>query len=93
VRYWARKLDVSHTLTAYLRLNNLYTTLLAHYPTVPKPLVFTADTLVILYRTEDLSAEEAISLRLERSIVNRLWLCYLAKRPATDLVWTSQRDL
>ena len=93
VRYWARKLDVPHTLTAYLRLNNLYTALLAHNATVTKSLVLTADTLVILNRSKNLSAEEAIALGLERSIVNRLWLRYLAKRPATDLVWASQRDL
>ena len=93
MRYWARKLDMSHTLTAYLGLNNLYTALLAHNATVTKTLVLTADTLVILNRSEDLSAEETISLRLERSVVDRLWLRYLAKRPATDLVWARQRDL
>ena len=93
MRYWARKLDVAHTLTAYLGLDNLYTALLAHNTTVTKALVLTTDTLVILNRSEDLCAKESISLRLERSVVDRLWLRYLTKRPATDLVWASQRDL
>jgi hypothetical protein len=74
-------------------LDYLYTTLLAHNATVPKSLVLTADTLVIFNRTENLSAEQTIALWLERTVVDRLWLRYLAKGPASDLVWASQRDL
>jgi hypothetical protein len=55
---------VSHALTTHLGLDYLYTALLADYATVAKTLILTADTFVIFYWTEDLGAEETISLRL-----------------------------
>ena len=82
-----------HTLASNLGLNNFNTALLAHDATMTKTLVLTADALIVLNRTEDLSAKQPITFRLKRSVVNRLRLGDLAKRPATDLVWASQRDL
>ena len=45
------------------------------------PLVFAADALVVLYRTEDPRAEESVLLRLEGSVVDRLRLLHLSKGP------------
>jgi hypothetical protein len=49
-------------------------------------LVLAAQALVVLDRPEDLRAEQAIALRLERPIVDGLGLLDLAVRPASDLV-------
>jgi hypothetical protein len=86
MRNGARELDVAHALTANLGLNNLYSALLAHNAPVTEALVLTADTLVILNGSEDLSAEETVALRLERSVVDRLRLGDFTKGPATDLI-------
>jgi hypothetical protein len=78
---------VSHALTAHLGLNNLYSALLAHDSTVTETLILTADTFIVLYGTEDLGAKEAIALRLERTVVDRLRLGYLAEGPSTYPLW------
>jgi hypothetical protein len=70
---------MAHALTAYLRLNNFNSALLAHDTTVTQTFVLTADALVILYWSEYLCAEESITLRLNRTVVDRLWLGNLTK--------------
>jgi hypothetical protein len=84
---------MAHALPTNLGLNNVNAARLAPDATMTKALVLATDALIVLYRSEDLSAKQPITLRLKRSVVNRFWLGYLAKRPATDLVWTSQRNL
>jgi hypothetical protein len=60
---------------------------------VAETLVLTADTFIVLHRTEDLGAEEAVPLWLESTIVDRFRLGNLAERPAPDLLWARKRDL
>ena len=53
----SREVDVTHALTPNLGLDDLHATLLAGDTAVLHPLVLSAETLVVLHRTEDLGAE------------------------------------
>src|SRR5262249_27235018 len=63
-----------------------------HDATVPHALVLAAVALVVLRRSEDLGAEEAVTLGLERAVVDGLRLLHLAVRPRPDLLRRRQRD-
>ena len=84
--------DVAEALTTHLGLDDLDAALLAHDAAVLHALVLAADALVVLHRPEDLRAEQAVSLRLERAVVDRLRLLHLAVRPLPDLLRAGQRD-
>src|ERR1044071_8660342 len=56
-------------------------------------LVLAAKTFIVLDRPEDLRAEEAVPLRLERAVVDGLRLLDLAIRPGLDGLGTGERDL
>ena len=87
------KIDVTKTLATNLGLNHFDAALFAHHAAMTETLVLAADTFVILYRTENLGAEKSISFRLQRTIVNRLWLGDFAERPAADLFRAGERNL
>jgi hypothetical protein len=55
-------------------------------------LVFAAKTLVILDWTEDLRAKKAITLGLERSVVDRFGLFHFAERPGLDHLRRCETD-
>src|SRR5580698_7988699 len=93
VRGGARELDVAHALAAHLRLGDLDAALLAHHAAVLQALVLAAQTLVVLHRTEDLGAEQAIALGLERAVVDGLRLLHFAVGPGTDHLRGGQPDL
>ncbi len=63
------QVDVAEALTAHLGLDDLDAALLADDPAVLHALVLAAVALVVLHRPEDLRAEEAVPLRLERAVV------------------------
>jgi hypothetical protein len=81
VRGRARQLDVAHALAAHLGLRHLDAALLADHAAMLQALVLAAEALVILDRPEDLGAEQAVALRLERAVVDGLRLLHLAVRP------------
>jgi hypothetical protein len=83
---------MTHALTAHLGLNDFNAALLASDAAMLHALVLTAQALIILYRTKDLSAEEAIFFGLKRPIVDGLRLFDLSVRPIPDLFWRSQAD-
>src|SRR6185369_10659978 len=56
-------------------------------------LVLAAQALVVLHRTEDAGAEQAVALGLEGPVVDRLRLLDLAKGPAADALGARQSDL
>ena len=93
VRDWACQLDVPHALAAHLRLRDLDAALLADDAAVLQALVLAAQALVVLHRPEDLRAEQAVALGLERAVVDRLRLLDLAVRPRTDHLRRCQPDL
>ena len=88
----ARELDVAHPLAADLAPGHLDAALVADDALVPDPLVLAAVALPVLRRTEDALVEEAVLLRLERAVVDRLRLRHLALRPLPDLVRAGERD-
>jgi hypothetical protein len=73
-------------------LNDFNATLFTSDTAMLHALVFSTQTLVILHRTEDLRAEEAIFFGLERPIVDGLRLFDLSVRPIPNLIWRSQAD-
>ena len=93
VRDRARELDVAHALAAHLGQRHFDAALLADHAAVLQALVLAAQALVILDRPENLGAEEAVALRLERAVVDRLRLLHFAVRPRADLLGRSEPDL
>ena len=74
MRNRAGQLDVRHALTTHLGLCDLNAALLADDAAMLQALVLAAQALVVLDRTEDLGAEQAVTFRLERTVVDRLRL-------------------
>src|SRR5207244_12922219 len=86
------QLDVPHALAADLRAGHLDAALVADDALVADPLVLAAGALPVLRRSEDPFAEQAIALRLQRSVVDRLRLRHLSTRPRPDLLRRRQGD-
>ena len=80
------ELDVAHALAADARQGHLDAALLADDALVLHALVLAAQALVVLDRPEDARAEQPVTLRLERAVVDRLRLLDLAVRPRLDLL-------
>src|SRR6218665_4157249 len=93
VGYGSSELDVAETLTAYLRLGYFHAALLADHAAILHALVLAAKALVILDRAKDFGAEKAVTLRLERTVVDRLRLLHFAKRPFADHFRRGDGDL
>jgi hypothetical protein len=65
------QLDMAHALTTHFGQSATSTPHFSQItPRCFKTLVFTAQALIVLDRTKDLGAEQAITLRLERTVVN-----------------------
>ena len=87
------QVDVAHALAANLRARDLDAAALAHDALVADALVLAAVALPVLGGTEDALAEEAVLLRLQRAVVDRLRLGHLAGAPAADLLGGGEADL
>ena len=87
------QLDVAHALAAHLGQRHFRAALLADHAAVLHALVLAAQALVVLDRSEDRGAEQAVALRLEGAVVDRLGLLHFAERPRADQVRRRQRDL
>ncbi len=87
------ELDVAHALAAHLGQRHLDAALFADQALVLHALVLAAQALVVLDRSEDARAEQAVTLRLERAIVDGLRLLDLAERPRVDVLRAGDRDL
>ena len=92
VRDRHRELDVAEPLAAHLGLRHLDAAAIADHAAVADALVLAAVALPVLDRTEDLLAEQAVLLGLERAVVDRLRLRHLAVRPAADHVRRGEPD-
>jgi hypothetical protein len=88
----AGQLDVAHALTAHLGQGHLDAALLAHHAAMLEALVLAAQALVIGGRAKDLGAEQAITFRLERAVVDGLGLLHLAVRPGMDHLRGGEAD-
>ncbi|MNJ68319.1 hypothetical protein D3C77_645560 [compost metagenome] len=56
-------------------------------------LVLAAQALVVFDRAKDLGAEQTVTFRLERAVVDGLGLANFAVRPRTDLLGRGDADL
>ncbi len=87
-----RQLDVAHAVSPDLGPRDLDATPLANDALEPDALVLAAVALPVLGRAEDLLAEEAVLLRAQRAVVDRLWLLDFAVGPAADRVARGEPD-
>src|ERR1051325_4070701 len=83
---------MAQALAAHLGLRDFDSALVADHPAMLHALVLSAEALPIGDGAEDTRAEEAVALRLESSIVDRLGLGNFAVRPLPDLLRRRQRD-
>src|SRR3982074_3562962 len=89
----AGELDVTHALATDLGERALDTALLADHAAVLQALVLCAKAIVVLDRPEDLGAEQAVPLRLEGAVVDRLGFLHFAVGPRADLFRRGDPDL
>ena len=80
------KPDVGHALSPHLGLDDLDPALVADHPPVLHALVFSAQALIVLDRSEDLGAEEPVALRLEGPVIDGLGLFDLSVGPLEYLL-------
>src|SRR5579883_1112870 len=83
---------MAHTLAPDFAARDLYAALIAFDALVANALVFAAVALEVLGRTEDLLAEQAVLLRLQRTVVDRLRLGHLAVGPVPDHFRRGERN-
>jgi hypothetical protein len=83
---------VAQALAAHLGLRHLDTAAVADHAAIADALVLAAVAFPVLDRAEDLLAELAVLLGLERAVVDRLRLGDLAVRPLPDLVGRGEAD-
>src|SRR5213075_1192171 len=92
VRDGRGQVDVAHALAAHLLPRHLDAAALADDALVADTLVLAAVALPVLGRTEDALAEEAVTLGLERAVIDGLRLRDLAGRPVADLLARCEPD-
>ena len=86
------QLDVAHALAPDARQRHFDAALFADDALVLHALVLAAQALVVLDRSEDAGAEQTVTLRLERPVVDGLRLLDLAIRPRQDLLGAGERN-
>ena len=85
--------DMAHALAADLLQRDFHTAFLADDAAIFHALVFAAQAFVILDRAKDTRAEQAVTLGLERAVVDGFGLLDLAEGPRQDPLGRGQRDL
>src|SRR5882757_3557599 len=83
---------MAHALAPYARQRDLDRAFLADDALVLHALVLAAQALVVLDRSEDARAEQAVALGLERAVVDSLRLFDLAVGPGQNLFRARDRD-
>ena len=86
------ELDVAHPLTTHLGTSHLDATALTDDALEADALVLAAVALPVASRSEDLLAEQAVLLRLQRAVVDGLRLLDLTEGPVTDVLRGGQAD-
>ncbi len=86
------QLDMAEALTADLRQSDFHAALVADDAAVLHALVLAAQALPVGDRAEDAGAEQAVTLGLEGTVIDRLRLGDFAVRPAPDLLGRGQAD-
>jgi hypothetical protein len=84
---------VAHALTTDFRQRDFDAALLADDAAVLQALVLAAQAFVVLDRTKDFCAKQAITFRLEGTVVDGFRLLDFAVGPGTNLVGGRQTNL
>ncbi len=85
MRHRRGEFDMPHALAAHLGGDDFHAAFFADDAAMLHALVFAAVAFVIFHRAEDLGAEKAVALRLERAVIDGLRLLHLAVGPFTDV--------
>src|SRR5215510_5055634 len=75
------ELDVTHALATHLAQGHFDAAAVADHTAIANSLVFAAVTFPVLDGTENALAEQAVLFRLERAVVDCLWLGDFTPRP------------
>ena len=92
VGYGNDELDVASALTTHFLLGDLHAATVAHDALVADALVLAAVALVVLGRTEDALAEEAVALGLVGTVIDDLWFQHFAVRVVLYLLGRCQAN-
>src|SRR6185503_19829618 len=92
VAHGRRERDVPETFAAHFGLCDFDAALVADDSAVLHALALAAQAFPVGDRPEDLRAEQAVTFRLERPVVDRLRLGHFAARPGEDLVRRRETD-
>src|SRR3989338_6533968 len=90
---WGRQFDVAHPFTADLLQRDFNTAFFADNAAIFHALVFAAQAFVILDRAKDTRAEQAVTFRLERAVVDGFRFLDLTERPRQNPLGRGQADL
>jgi len=93
MRHGSGKFNMTKPFAAHFRLRNFHAAFFADNSAIFHPLILATQTFVIFDRPKDLCAEQTITLRLERAVVDGLRLLNFTKRPFTDHLRASDRNL
>ena len=85
--------DMAHAFAADLRDGDFNAAFFADNTLIFHALVLTAQAFIILDRTEDAGTEQAVTLGLERAIIDGFGLLDLAERPRPDALGRGNADL
>ena len=85
--------DMSHPLAPHFLQRDFHAAFFADYAAILHALVFAAEAFVILDRPKDPRAEQAVTFRLERTVVDGFRLFDLAVGPRQDPLRRGQADL
>ncbi len=85
---------MAHAFAANDRACHFHTALLTNHTLIADSLIFPAETLEVLRRSEDTLAEEAVRLRTLGAIVHGFGFGYFSAGPGEDIVWAcnGERD-
>src|SRR5262249_40450810 len=89
---WRSQFDMTHALAPDARQRHFDRALFTDDALVLHTLVLAAQALVVLDRSEDARAEQPVTLRLERAVVDGLRLFDLAVGPRQNLLGARERD-
>src|SRR3546814_2927290 len=84
---------MAHALAAYFRDLDFDTAFLADDALVFHALILAAQAFIILDRTKDARAEQAVTFGLERAVVDGFGLLDLAERPRANTLRARDADL
>src|SRR3546814_4433907 len=84
------ELDMAHALAAYFRDRDFDTAFLADDALVFHALILAAQAFIILDRTKDARAEQAVTFGLERAVVDGFGLLDFAETPRANTLWARE---